>query len=112
MLFTQTVQTKAAKQEESHRISSNLTSLLFLLLKDSPSEASTTALLPLFVKTEIMKEQNVSSYYTALCLSKNTRAAPQQLTTHSQLSNAAEPPKRPLLMSPDDTVLCKQNIVT
>lgn len=43
-----------------------------------------------------MREQRVSSYYAALCLSKNTQAAPWQLTTHSQLSNAAEPPKRPL----------------
>lgn len=63
----------------------------------SPSEPSPTALLPLFVKTEIMREQHVSSCYTALCLSKNTQAAPWQLTTHSQLSNAAaELPKRPL----------------
>lgn len=65
--------------------------------KGSPSEASPTALLPLFVKREITREQHVSSY-TALCLSKNTQAAPWQLTTHSQLSNAAEPPKRPLFI--------------
>lgn len=64
--------------------------------KISPFKPSPTALLPLFVKSEIMREEHVSSYYTALCLSKNTQAAPWQLTTHSQLSNAAEPPKRPL----------------
>lgn len=62
----------------------------------SPSELSPTALLPLFDKTEIISEQHVSSYYAVLCLSKNTQAAPWQLTTHSQLSNAAKPPKRPL----------------
>lgn len=55
-----------------------------------------TALLPLFVQTEIKREQHVSSYYSALRLSKNTQAAPWQLTTHSQLCNAAKPPKRPL----------------
>lgn len=62
----------------------------------SPSELSPTALLPLFDKTEAIREQHVSSYYAVLCLSKNTQAAPWQLTTHSQLSNAANPPKRPL----------------
>lgn len=60
------------------------------------SKPSLAALLPLFVKSEIMRQQHVSSYYTALCLSKKTQAAPWQLTTHSRLSNAAEPPKRPL----------------
>lgn len=54
------------------------------------SEPSPTALLPLFVKIEITREQHVSSYYAALCLTKNTQAAPWQLTTHSQLSNASK----------------------
>lgn len=67
-----------------------------LFSRISTSKPSLAALLPLFVKSEIMRQQHVSSYYTALCLSKKTQAAPWQLTTHSQLSNAAEPPKRPL----------------
>lgn len=42
----------------------------------STSKPSLAALLPLFVKSEIMRQQRVSSYYTALCLSKKTQAAP------------------------------------
>lgn len=60
------------------------------------SKPSAAALLPLFVKTEMMREEHVSSFYVALCLSKKTWAAPWQLTTHSWLTNATEPPKRPL----------------
>lgn len=48
----------------------------FSLLQDFSLEPSPSSLLPLFVKAEIMREQHVSSYYTTLCLSKNTQAAP------------------------------------
>lgn len=70
--------------------------LLRVSSKTFPIKASTNALLALFGKTHITREQNVSSYYTALCLSKNTRASPWQLTTHSEMTNAAVHPKRPL----------------
>lgn len=49
-----------------------------------------------FVKTEIMRQQRVSSCCIALFHNKKTWAAPWQLTTHSQLSNATKPPKRTL----------------
>ena len=51
-------------------------SLFIVPLRFLPSEPSSAALLPLFVKTDIMREQRVSSYYTALCLSEHTQAAP------------------------------------
>lgn len=98
LLFTHRAQTNAASHTffEDGVTHIPLSSPFSRSSQISPSKPSLTALLPLFVKTEIIREQHVSSYYTALCLSKNTQAALWQLTTHSQLSNVAEPQKRPL----------------
>lgn len=96
LLFTRTAQTNSATHISFEDSTTRIFLVSSLFSQISPSKPSLTALLPLFVKTEIMREQHVSSYCTALCLSKKTQAAPWQLTTHSQLSNATEPPKRPL----------------
>lgn len=109
LLFMHTAQTDSATHVSSEDSTTRIFLVSSLFSWISPSKPSLTALLPLFVKTEIMREQHVSSYYTALCLSQMTQAAPWQLTTHSELSNASK--KTPFLMSPDDFVLGKQNKV-